>query len=146
MGSCASDLCVWFVCCASCNLLRTHVDLVYEEVGGCGSEEETKDICSADTRTERRVFSSCYPRVAHMAQRALNVILPFTDLTELDLPSTMKTQFPDPADLLNFTLTITPDEGKSYQLLQLTSQGFYGCSHRYYRDVSWRRLSVLICH
>ena len=33
------------------------------------------------------------------------------DLTELDLPSTMKTHFPDPADLLNFNLTITPDEG-----------------------------------
>ncbi|KAF5368619.1 hypothetical protein D9758_002260 [Tetrapyrgos nigripes] len=33
------------------------------------------------------------------------------DLTELDLPSTMKTHFPDPVDLLNFTLTITPDEG-----------------------------------
>jgi ubiquitin-conjugating enzyme E2 M len=33
------------------------------------------------------------------------------DLTELDLPSTMKTNFPDPTDLLNFTLTITPDEG-----------------------------------
>ncbi|KAF8323743.1 hypothetical protein DL93DRAFT_2123524 [Clavulina sp. PMI_390] len=33
------------------------------------------------------------------------------DLTELDLPSTMKTDFPDPANLLNFTLTITPDEG-----------------------------------
>lgn len=35
----------------------------------------------------------------------------FKDLTELDLPSTMTTHFPDPADLLNFTLTITPDEG-----------------------------------
>lgn len=35
----------------------------------------------------------------------------YIDLTELDLPSTMKTNFPDPADLLNFTLTITPDEG-----------------------------------
>ena len=33
------------------------------------------------------------------------------DLTELDLPPTMKTHFPDAADLLNFTLTITPDEG-----------------------------------
>ncbi|WVR04673.1 hypothetical protein IAU60_001684 [Kwoniella sp. DSM 27419] len=33
------------------------------------------------------------------------------DLTELELPSTMKTHFPDPADVLNFTLTITPDEG-----------------------------------
>ena len=35
----------------------------------------------------------------------------FLDLTELDLPSTMQTHFADPADLLNFTLTITPDEG-----------------------------------
>lgn len=33
------------------------------------------------------------------------------DLTELELPDTMKTDFPDPADLLNFNLTITPDEG-----------------------------------
>jgi len=33
------------------------------------------------------------------------------DLTELDLPATMKTHFADPTDLLNFTLTITPDEG-----------------------------------
>ena len=35
----------------------------------------------------------------------------YSDLTELDLPSTMKTEFADPADLLNFTLTITPDDG-----------------------------------
>ncbi|KAM5530741.1 hypothetical protein V8D89_015601 [Ganoderma adspersum] len=33
------------------------------------------------------------------------------DLTELDLPSTMQTKFADPADLLNFELIITPDEG-----------------------------------
>ena len=38
------------------------------------------------------------------------------DLTELDLPSTMKTHFPDPADLLNFNLTITPDEGGFFLL------------------------------
>jgi hypothetical protein len=37
---------------------------------------------------------------------------PVADLTELDLPSTMQTHFEDPADLLNFTLTITPDDGK----------------------------------
>lgn len=40
------------------------------------------------------------------------------DLTELDLPSTMKTHFSDPADLLNFTLTITPDEGALYPNLR----------------------------
>lgn len=39
------------------------------------------------------------------------------DLTELDLPSTMTTHFPDPADLLNFTLTIKPDEGASSGIL-----------------------------
>jgi ubiquitin-conjugating enzyme E2 M len=33
------------------------------------------------------------------------------DLTELELSSTMKTHFPDPADLLNFHFIITPDEG-----------------------------------
>ncbi|KAF8514745.1 E2 ubiquitin-conjugating enzyme [Gautieria morchelliformis] len=33
------------------------------------------------------------------------------DLTELDLPSTMKLYHADAANLLNFELTITPDEG-----------------------------------
>jgi ubiquitin-conjugating enzyme E2 M len=33
------------------------------------------------------------------------------DITELDLPSTMTMEFPDPNDLLNFSLTISPDEG-----------------------------------
>ncbi|KAF1989848.1 hypothetical protein K402DRAFT_371872 [Aulographum hederae CBS 113979] len=33
------------------------------------------------------------------------------DLSELSLGSTMKTDFPNPDDILNFTLTIDPDEG-----------------------------------
>ncbi|KAL8833383.1 MAG: hypothetical protein Q9170_004293 [Blastenia crenularia] len=33
------------------------------------------------------------------------------DLSELSLGSTMKTKFPNPDDILNFTLTIEPDEG-----------------------------------
>ncbi|KAL2917945.1 NEDD8-conjugating protein ubc12 [Polyrhizophydium stewartii] len=34
------------------------------------------------------------------------------DISDLkDLPSTMKLSFPNPDDLFNFTLTITPDEG-----------------------------------
>lgn len=37
--------------------------------------------------------------------------VPGTDITELALPSTMRTNFPDPEDILNFTLTIEPDEG-----------------------------------
>lgn len=36
----------------------------------------------------------------------------FSDLNELDLPATMKTEFPDLTDLLHFNLTISPDEGK----------------------------------
>ncbi len=33
------------------------------------------------------------------------------DLSELDLGLTMKIHMPDPDDILNFTLTIEPDEG-----------------------------------
>ncbi|KAF2458501.1 putative NEDD8 conjugating enzyme [Lineolata rhizophorae] len=33
------------------------------------------------------------------------------DLSELSLGSTMRTHFPNPDDILNFTLTIEPDEG-----------------------------------
>lgn len=33
------------------------------------------------------------------------------DLSELSLGNTMKTDFPDPDDILHFTLTIEPDEG-----------------------------------
>ena len=33
------------------------------------------------------------------------------DLSELSLGSTMRIDFPDPDDILNFTLTIEPDEG-----------------------------------
>ncbi|KAH7025862.1 ubiquitin-conjugating enzyme [Microdochium trichocladiopsis] len=36
------------------------------------------------------------------------------DLSELSLGSTMKTEFPDPDDILNFTLEIKPDEGMYY--------------------------------
>ncbi len=36
---------------------------------------------------------------------------PYTDLEELSLGTTMKTHFPNPDDILNFTLTIDPDEG-----------------------------------
>ena len=38
-----------------------------------------------------------------------------TDLNELTLPKTCITEFPDPDDLLNFKLTICPDEvGEQY--------------------------------
>lgn len=37
------------------------------------------------------------------------------DLTELSLPGTMRTIFPNPEDLLNFQLSIKPDEGECRQ-------------------------------
>lgn len=49
-----------------------------------------------------------------MCPEIRNVADAGTDLTELELPETMKTDFPDPTDVLNFTLTITPDEGESF--------------------------------
>ncbi|KAG2223491.1 hypothetical protein INT45_001239 [Circinella minor] len=33
------------------------------------------------------------------------------DLAELEIPSTIKLEFPDPADILHFNVSITPDEG-----------------------------------
>lgn len=40
----------------------------------------------------------------------LIIYLLITDLNELTLPKTCTTEFPDPDDLLNFKLTICPDE------------------------------------
>lgn len=36
------------------------------------------------------------------------------DLNELTLPKTCTTEFPDPDDLLNFKLTICPDEVNNF--------------------------------
>ncbi|KAI9494115.1 putative ubiquitin-conjugating enzyme E2 [Zychaea mexicana] len=33
------------------------------------------------------------------------------DLSELEIPSTIKLEFPDPSDILNFNVKINPDEG-----------------------------------
>lgn len=41
------------------------------------------------------------------------LVSPSADLTEMELPGTMRTEFPDPSDVLNFKLTIDPDEGVS---------------------------------
>ena len=46
------------------------------------------------------------PRILHGEQA-----LTSPDLSEMALGSTMRTDFSDPDDILNFTLTIDPDEG-----------------------------------
>ena len=62
-------------------------------------------------------FLACHHRCLRLTRRSCASFRrdgeQLTDLTELELPDTMKTDFPDPTDLLNFTLTITPDEGAS---------------------------------
>ncbi len=58
----------------------------------------------------------------------LSVTYPSVDLNELELPKTMKLKFPNPDDLLNFELSITPDEGCFSCLLPfllLHDLGFY---------------------
>jgi hypothetical protein len=77
----------------------------HEKERGGGVEEKAQDECCADTSTKR--FASNSPTECRLGLTSLYA----QDLTELDLPSTMVTHFPDPGDLLNFTLTITPDEG-----------------------------------
>ena len=39
------------------------------------------------------------------------------DLADLNLPKTCQIEFPDPDDLLNFRLIITPDEVHVYTLI-----------------------------
>lgn len=80
--------------------MLTGSDLVNEEGGGCASEAKAQSLGRPDSSAEGCATSSlAIPSTDR------------TDLTELDLPATMKTHFPDPADLLNFQLTIVPDDG-----------------------------------
>jgi hypothetical protein len=41
------------------------------------------------------------------------IVLPpfYIDLAELDIPDTIKLEFPDPSNILNFNVSIHPDEG-----------------------------------
>ena len=65
---------------------------------------EANASCSVLTRPfpSRTLRFTCYQANAQPSP---------ADLSELSLGSTMKTEFPDPDDILNFILTITPDEG-----------------------------------
>ena len=85
----------------------TRLTAAQEEERGSGGQEGAKGIVGADPIAEGCVRSRSGP-------------LTLTDLTELDLPSTMKMDFPDPADTLHFNLSITPDEGASLLLQVLT--------------------------
>jgi hypothetical protein len=72
----------------------------------CSAEAPFGTITIAPRLSLRDLGSKPRNAVTHNADSLL------ADLTELELPDTMKTHFPNPADLLNFELTITPDEGE----------------------------------
>ena len=67
------------------------------------------------------------------------------DLTELELPKTMRTEFPDAADVLNFTLTIEPDEGRCFLSLSLLSE-FLPTDLILLRHVQDRIICLYVCN
>jgi hypothetical protein len=98
-------------------------DLVDEEERGCSSQEEAKDLGCSDpgaercvrahaARTRRSILATACPtNEAYQLTHCCSSRSRSSDLTELDLPSTMTINFPDPADKLHFELVIKPDEG-----------------------------------
>ena len=60
------------------------------------------------------------------------VICCISDIRDLELPKTCETEFPDPDDLLNFKLVISPDEVRkalttAWKLSKTTSLSFWFC-------------------
>jgi len=86
-------------------LLKVHYLLLNtsscEDMSDPSSYEKTQNQRSPNSRPKRSL-SPCF---------CSWTFLTFPDITELSLPNTMKMAFPNPDDLLNFTLTIEPDEG-----------------------------------
>ncbi|CAG8529014.1 10419_t:CDS:2, partial [Dentiscutata heterogama] len=67
------------------------------------AEKKKSKISAAQIRVQKEATAIFYS--ASLARKIL------TYLTELALPDTMQMSFPDESDLLNFNLSITPDEG-----------------------------------
>lgn len=53
----------------------------------------------------------CFRLVSPYCWILMHGVLLFLDINELNLPKTCNTEFPDPDDLLQFKLIISPDEG-----------------------------------
>ncbi|MCJ1312157.1 NEDD8-conjugating protein ubc12 [Agyrium rufum] len=82
-----------------------------------GDQKKKKKVTAAQIRVQKgQLFR------ALQSQTTLHSVAPdrtyfsdfcpgATDISELSLGTTMKTEFPDPDDILNFNLTIKPDEG-----------------------------------
>ena len=66
--------------------------------------QKKKKVTAAQLRVQKGMLSLPYPI-------DIQLTVSRSDLSELSLGTTMKTHFPNPDDILNFTLTIDPDEG-----------------------------------
>jgi len=65
------------------------------------------------------------------------------DINELSLPPTCRTEFPDPDDLLNFKLYISPDEGfYKYGMFQFS----FKVGHEYPHDAPKVKCDTLVYH
>ncbi|KAL8878840.1 MAG: hypothetical protein Q9198_003432, partial [Flavoplaca austrocitrina] len=80
-------------------------DAVEMEVVSCEKQQQQKADNAEGGGQKKKKVTAAQLRVqkANLTLRA--------DLSELSLGGTMKTKFPNPDDILNFTLTIEPDEG-----------------------------------
>ena len=72
-----------------------------------GGGQRKKKVTAAQLRVQKgEAFAS-----ASAGKTMKDSVLTWVDLSELSLGGTMRTNFPDPDDILNFILTIEPDEG-----------------------------------
>lgn len=72
-----------------------------------GGGQRKKKVTAAQLRVQKgEAFT---PQVREKSLK--NSVLTWVDLSELSLGDTMRTNFPDPDDILHFILTIEPDEG-----------------------------------
>lgn len=92
------------------------------ETGACGRRRRSaKERSTINTTKMMKIWSMKQNAAAEEKKKpkvSAAQIRVQKDLTELSLPSTMKTHFPNPEDLLNFQLAIKPDEGESLGLSQ----------------------------
>lgn len=61
----------------------------------------------------------------------------FSDINELNLPKTCQVDFPDPDDLLNFKLIISPDEVRLLTQMHYILSSIYVSLHLAYAYIKW---------
>ncbi|KAJ5161331.1 Ubiquitin--protein ligase [Penicillium capsulatum] len=77
-----------------------------------GAGKRKKKVTAAQLRVQRGLSSPIRaPPQCTSSSPTRILIVARVDLQELTLGNTMKMSFPNPDDILNFTLTIEPDEG-----------------------------------